>query len=120
MNPSFSPGTLQLMVKNDWIVESLMGLGSGYLAHLAYQYSEISPEVKEAIQNGNLGEGVLGEIIHLGSTVNRIIAKIEIEKINRFDGFIRFDFRLLEVRLIKNSLANEESQYLCCFKKSPG
>ena len=117
MRDLLSPKTLQMTVKNEWVVESITSLGSGYLAHLAYQYCEIGPDVIEDIQNHRLEEGTLGEIIHLGEKGNRRIAKVEIYKINDFQSYIRFDFRLLEVKpFLRNGYTNLPSEYLCFYK----
>lgn len=117
MRNSYSPKTLQMIVKNEWVVESITSLGSGYLAHLAYQYSEIDPEVLEDIQNQNLDEGSLGEIIHLGAKGNRRVAKVEIYKVNDFQSYLRFDFRLLEVKpFLRNGYTSLPSQYMCFYK----
>ena len=120
MEKSHSPKTLQMLVKNQWLVDSIIGLGSGYFIHLVYQTNEISPEVLTDIRNHNLEEKVLGEVVFETQRLHRCIAKVEIFTINDFQSFVRFDFRLLEVSpFLRESSYYDHSDYLCCFKKNP-
>ena len=70
------PKTLQMLIKEAWLVDSIKNLGSGYLTHLAYQTDDIDPQVRNDIQNPNFS-GVLGEIIKLDQTSNRRVAVVE-------------------------------------------
>ncbi|MGE5605220.1 MAG: hypothetical protein ACM3YE_05955, partial [Bacteroidota bacterium] len=78
MKSSHSPNTLHLLIKANWLVDSITNLGGGYLIHLAYRISEIDPEVLNDIKNQRCGEGVLGEIIHLRPDANRPVATFEV------------------------------------------
>ena len=51
MNNSHSPKTLHLLIKANWLVDSITSLGGGYMIHLAYQISEIDPEVLKDIKS---------------------------------------------------------------------
>lgn len=121
MEKSQSPKTLQMLVKNQWLIDSIIGLGSGYFIHLTYKIIEISPKVLTDIRNHNLEEKVLGEIIFSSQSVYRCIAKVEIFTVNDFQSFVRFDFRLLEVSpFLRESGTFDDLNYLCCYKKNPG
>lgn len=112
--------TLHMIVKNEWLVDSIVCLGSGFTSHLAYQNREIEPEVLSDIRTNRFGEEQLGEVIHLSSKGGHRIAKVEIAKANDFETFIRFDFRLLEVRpFLRNGLIAMAPQYLCYYGKNP-
>jgi hypothetical protein len=108
--------TLRLVIKNQWLVDSIIFLGSGFTTHLAYSNSEIEPELFNDIRTDNWGEGMLGEIVHQSLEGERRIAKIEVIKANQFNGFVRFDFRLLEVKpFLRNGLHSVTSPYLCFY-----
>jgi len=110
------PKTLQMLIKETWLVESIKNLGGGYFTHLAYQIDDIDPEVRSDIQNPNF-TGVLGEIIKLNENSQRQIAVAEVNKINDFKNFIRFDLRLLGVApFIKELPSIIKSNYLCYYK----
>lgn len=112
--------TLRLVVKNEWLVDSILFLGSGFITHLAYQNSEIEPELFKEIRAEGWGEDILGEIIHQSPKGERRIAKAEIIKANIFDGFVRFDFRLLEVKpFLRNEIYPAASSYLCYYYQDP-
>lgn len=113
------PETLQLLVKNQWLVESITSLGSGYLSYLTYLSSDIEPEVLIAIQQQQLAGGSLGEVIKIGPAQNRRIAEVELNEIHNFDSFIRFDFRILEViPFLRDGIVSHQTDYLCYFKKN--
>lgn len=116
MMPKHPPKTLQMLIKETWLVESIKNLGGGYFTHLAYQTNDIDPEVRSDIQNPNF-KGVLGEIIKLNGNSHRRIAVVEVNKINDFNSFIRFDLRLLGVTpFIKELPTVIKSNYLCYYK----
>jgi hypothetical protein len=116
MMASHPPKTLQMLIKETWLVESIKNLGSGYCTHLAYSINDIDPEVREDIQNPNF-KGVLGEIIKLDKTSSWRVAMMEVNQGNDFKDFIRFDFRLLEISPFMKELPTEiESNYLCYYK----
>jgi len=120
MKNSTGPGNLQMIVLNRWVVESINGLGSGYITYLVYQNSDIDPEVLEDVYRDHLGEGVLGEIIHAEPRGKSRIARVEVVKVNRYENFLRFDFRILEVKpFLRNGYHDPNSRYLCYYWKSP-
>ncbi len=96
MMDNHPPKTLQILIKEQWLVESIRALGSGYYSHLAYPLHEIEPDVGNDIQNPKL-KGVLGEIINTDGQTGQLIATVEVERVNHFQSFIRFDFRILEI-----------------------
>ncbi len=123
MMENHPPKTLQMLIKEQWLVESIKSLGSGYCTHLAYQLNDIEPEILTDLQNPGLGE-VLGEIIKAGKKpeqAGHLVATVEVEKINHFPSFIRFDLRILEVLpFLRNSPARPifrviSSKYLCYY-----
>jgi hypothetical protein len=108
--------TLRFIIKNEWLVDSILFLGSGFITHLAYQNSEIEPELFNDIRNANWRGDILGEIVQQSTKGERRIAKIDMIKANVFDGFIRFDFRLLEVKpFLRNGAQPVNSPYLCFY-----
>lgn len=120
MKLSLPPKTLQMVIINQWLVDSITSLGSGYLIHLTYPNDVIDPEVLLDIRNQCLENRVLGEIIFLGADVNQRIAEVEVAEANDFKTFIRFDLRLLEVTpFIRNRLSDQQSAYQCSYVKAP-
>lgn len=114
------PKTLQLLIRNEWLVESLTSLGSGYITHLVYPKVDIDPAVLKDLTNHVLGEGVLGEVGYIGRHPNRKVAEVEIFAINDYQSFTRFDLRLLEVGpFIRDGIMVHNSKYLCYYK-NPG
>jgi hypothetical protein len=121
MKETQTPKTLLMLVKKKWLVETITGLGSGYITHLAYQNEFIDPKVLVDIKSNQWGEKVLGEIIFQDQNTNRRVAEVEVIEVNDFDAFIRFDLRLLEVSpFIRSKWTNPESSYLCYYyQKNP-
>lgn len=118
MTSSANQKTLQMVVKSEWAVDSISSLGSGYCSFLAYQYDEIAPEVLDDIHNRQIGAGVWGEIIHIKKNGNRRVALVEIQEINDFDSFVRFDFMILNVApFLNNKVKPFQSGYKCFYKK---
>lgn len=110
------PKTLQMLIKETWLVESIKNLGSGYCTHLAYAVNNIDPQVLGDIQNSGI-QGVLGEIIKLDTNSNQRVAMVEVIRTNDFLSFIRFDLRLLEiVPFIKEVPVEIKPYYLCCYQ----
>lgn len=115
------PKTLQMLIREQWLEESIKDLGSGYGTHLSYLNQEIDPKVLQDTQNLSSGE-VLGEIIKLGETANSLVAVAELVKVHDFKSFIRFDLRLLEVAPfivkppVKVDSIIEKSDYLCYYR----
>ncbi|HEY8463639.1 MAG TPA: hypothetical protein VIM29_06425 [Bacillota bacterium] len=115
-----NPKVLQMVVKNEWAVDSISSLGSGYFSFLAFQYSEIDPEVLNDIQTQQIGEGIWGEIIHLKKNTFRRVALVEVKKINDFNTFLRFDFMILNVApFLRNGVKTCQSKYKCYYKVNP-
>ncbi len=108
------PKTLRLLIEKKWLVETITGLGSGYLTHLSYQNEVIDPEVLQIIKNKQFEDKVLGEIIFRDQKDYLRIAEAEVIEVNDFQSFIRFDLRLLEVvPFIRGKVQNYNSNYLC-------
>ncbi|TCL76369.1 hypothetical protein EDC14_1002128 [Hydrogenispora ethanolica] len=115
------PKTLHLLIKSQWLVDSITSLGSGYLIHLVYQNSEIAPDLCAEIKEGRFQEGVLGEIIHFKPGMKRRVAMVEIDKVNDFQNFIRFDLRILEVvPFLRDGIGDADQGYLCYYYGNPG
>ncbi|HYH02093.1 MAG TPA: hypothetical protein VEC37_03255 [Bacillota bacterium] len=120
MTSSANPKTLQMVVKNEWAVDSISSLGSGYCSFLAYQYDEVDPEVLDDIRARQIGEGVWGEIIHVKKSGSRRVALVEIKQVNDFDSFVRFDFMILNVApFLRNGVKPCQSSYKCFYKENP-
>lgn len=118
MKGSTAPQTLRMLVWNEWLVETIIKLGSGYSTHLSYQYSEIEPQVLQDIHHSTLSPGVFGEIIHQGKQPPRKVALAEVFKLNDFRDSIRFDIRLLSVDpFIRNGIVQRDSEYACFYLK---
>ena len=116
MMATHPPKTLQMLIKEDWLVDSITNLGGGYFTHLSYQAADIDPKVLSDILHPDF-RGVFGEIIKLRPQDNRRIAVVEVSKTNDFKAFIRFDLRLLEVvPYIKDYLVAIQPDYLCYYK----
>lgn len=112
--------TLHMIVKNEWLVDSIISLGSGFIVHLAYQNHEIEPQVVNDIRAHDFGEDVLGEVVHWRGQSGQRIAKVEIITANDFKTFVRFDFRILEVKpFLRNGVASGDVKYLCFYGKNP-
>ncbi len=120
MKNTHSPKTLHLLIKANWLVDSITNLGGGYLIHLAYQISEIDPEVLKDIKSQRCGEGALGEVVHLRPADNRPVATFEVFMINKQEAGYRFELRILEVvpHLRKSKVACN-SEYLCHYSENP-
>lgn len=120
MKSSLSPNTLHLLIKADWLVDSIISLGGGYLIHLAYRISEIDPEVLKDIMSQKCGEGVLGEVIHLRPDANRPVATFEVFRINNQEPGYRFELRILEVApYLRRTNVVCNSKYLCHYSENP-
>jgi hypothetical protein len=116
MMVSHPPKTLQMIIKEAWLVESIKNLGSGYYTHLAYTVNDIDPQVLGDIQNSGI-QGVLGEIVKLDATSTQRVATVEVIRTNDFHSFIRFDLRLLEiVPFIKETPVEIKPDCLCCYQ----
>lgn len=116
MMASHPPKTLQMVIKEKWLVESIKNLGSGYCTHLTYSINDIDPEVRGDIQILGI-QGVLGEITKLDPVSNQRVALVEVNRINDFHSYIRFDLRLLEITPFIKALPVEiKSNYLCYYQ----
>lgn len=116
MMASHPPKTLQMIIQEAWLVESIKNLGSGYCTHLAYSIHDIDPVVRRDIQNPGI-QGVLGEIVKLDKTSGRRVAVVEVIKTNNFHSFIRFDLRLLEIIPFIKAFSTEiSSKYRCYYQ----
>jgi hypothetical protein len=89
--------TLQMLVENEWAVDSISSLGGGYYSFLVYQDREIDPEVLTDIRSQRIGSDTLGEIIQAQQNSGRRVATVAIKTINDFNDFIRLDFMILNV-----------------------
>ncbi|HEX3048348.1 MAG TPA: hypothetical protein VHY08_26610 [Bacillota bacterium] len=120
MENFYSPKTLHLLIKANWLVDSITNLGGGYLIHLTYQTSEIDPEVLEDIKSQRCEEGVLGEIIQLRSKENRPVAACEVFRISDQKSGYRFELRILEVApYLRKASIDCNSIYLCHYSEKP-
>ncbi len=120
MKNSYSPKTLHLLIKANWLVDSITNLGGGYVIYLDYQNFEIDPEVLKDIKYQRCGEGVLGEIIQLRPKKNRPVATFEVSKINGREPGYRFELRILEVApYIRKISVDCGSNYLCHYSENP-
>lgn len=116
MMSNHPPKTLQMLIKETWLVESIKNLGSGYCTHLSYAVKNIDPQVLGDIQDSGI-QGVLGEIIKMDAPSNQRVAVVEVIRTNDFHSFIRFDLRLLEiVPFIKGTPVEIKPNYLCCYQ----
>jgi len=120
MKNSHAPKTLHLIIKANWLVDSITNLGGGYLIHLAYRISEIDPEVFKDIKSQRCGEGVLGEVIQLRSENKRPVATFEVFRINDQEPGYRFELRILEVAPYLPKISSAcNSKYLCHYAENP-
>lgn len=120
MNNSRAPKTLHLLIKANWLVDSITNLGSGYLIHLSYQLSDIDPEVLNDIKNQKCGDGSLGEIIQLRPETYRPVAAVEVFKIDKQDVGYRFELRILEVTpYLRKTNIKCNSIYYCHYSENP-
>lgn len=120
MEKACAPKTLHLLIKANWLVDSITNLGGGYLIHLTYQTSEIDPEVLKDIKDHSCGEGVLGVIIQLRPGKNRPVAAVEVFKIDCQDHSYRFELRILEVvPYLRKIPIDCDSQYYCHYSENP-
>lgn len=120
MSAAYRPKTLQFLIKNQWLVDSILGLGSGYQIHLVYLNTEIAPEVRSEISGGRIQEGVLGEIVYQGPEERRRVAAVEVTRVNDFESFVRFDLRLLEVTpFLRDGTGESSNGYLCYYLANP-
>ncbi len=120
MKNSHSPKTLHLLIKANWLVDSITNLGGGYLIHLAYQASEIDPEVLKDIMSQKCGEGVSGEIIQFRPEKNRPVATCEVFRIDDQKTGYRFELRILEVvPYLRKTRVDCDSLYLCHYSEKP-
>ncbi len=120
MKKSHTPKTLHLLIKANWLVDSITNLGSGYLIHLTYKLSDIDPEVLKDIKDQRCGEGVLGEIIQLRSEEYRPVAAVEVFKIENQDIGYRFELRILEVKpYLRKRIVDCDSNYSCHYSENP-
>lgn len=109
--------TLQLMVENDWVAETISFLGSGFLYHLAYPVEAIQPETLFDLRAGVLQEGAGVEVIFCANYTLYRIALGELVRINDFGSFIRLDFRLLRtIPSLKEYKTSEQKAYSCCYE----
>ena len=117
MKEQMLPKTLRLIINNQWLVDSITGLGSGYQIHLVYPNPEIAPEVLLDIESGSLNEGVLGEIIHCGPKASRLVATVETSQVNTFPNYIRFDLRILETTpFVRDGAMPQNTKYQCFYR----
>jgi len=102
--------TLRMLVRQEWLVETITMLGSGYITHLAYPKEVIAPEVLQELENRTLNPGMMGEIVYRAEKGLRRVAWVEVFGINDFESFIRFDLRLLEVGAFVKTSGETENE----------
>lgn len=112
---------LELLVENDWVVETLKALGSGHMLHLSFGYDQVEPATLSALESGSLGVGAQGEILTIGPVLRRV-AIFELQKVNLMKEYLRLDFRLLTVTpFIRNGIKAEGTHFRCrCRPVTPG
>ncbi len=116
MNQPIQPKTLHLLIQNQWLVDSVTSLGSGYLIHLVYQDSEIAPDLLAEIKAGRFQIGVLGEIVQIDKGKKRRVAMVEVSKVNDYQNFVRWDLRILVVHpFVRDGVATSGERYLCYY-----
>jgi hypothetical protein len=119
-NPKNSK-TLRMIIKHEWAVDSIRSLGSGYVSFLAFENSEIAPDVLDDIHGRIIGEGTWAEILHLKRNSIRRVALVELNQINEFTSFYRFDFKILNViPFLRDGIEAYQSDYKCFYKENPG
>ncbi|MBE3583146.1 MAG: hypothetical protein IMX01_03410 [Limnochordaceae bacterium] len=96
--PAATGRRLQLIVEHGWVVENLHQLGPGSMYHLAYATAHTDPQVLDDIRNGLLGPGAYAEIVLLQEGHLHPVGAVEISQINDYLSYVRFDFRLLELK----------------------
>jgi hypothetical protein len=112
--------TLRMIVKNEWAVDSIRSLGSGYVSFLVFEFHEIAPQVLEDIQRRIIGEGTWAEILYLKKNSVRRIALVELNQINEFKSFFRFDFKILNViPFLRDGIEEYQSVHKCFYKENP-
>jgi hypothetical protein len=112
--------TLQMLVKNEWAVDSISSLGSGYFSFLVYQDREIAPEVLADIRSRRIGPDASGEIIQAQPSFGRRVATVIIQTINDFNGFVRFDFMILKViPSLRGGPRPYPVGYQCFYRQAP-
>jgi hypothetical protein len=117
-NPK-NPKTLRMIVTHEWAVDSIRSLGSGYVSFLAFENSEIAPDVLDDIQSRIIGEGTWAEILHLKKNSVRRVALVELNQINEFKSFFRFDFKILNViPFLRDGIEAYQSDYKCFYKEN--
>ncbi|MGD9156549.1 MAG: hypothetical protein PVG90_13780 [Bacillota bacterium] len=89
--------TLQMLVENDWTVDSISSLGSGYYSFLVYQEGEIAPEVLADLRSERIDTDTVGEIIQVRCNSGRRVATVALKAINDYHDFVRWDFIILSV-----------------------
>lgn len=89
---------LQFAVLNRWVVDNLEVLGNRRQRyHLAYQPSQIDPDVVAAIKEGALVRGAPIEILKIDGDRAVKVATAELDSVRIFSGYLRFDFSLRSV-----------------------
>jgi hypothetical protein len=113
--------TLQMMIQNEWAVDSISSLGSGYFSFLVYQEREIAPEVLQDIRSRRIDADAVGEIIQTHQNSGRRVATVAIKTINDYHDFIRLDFMILNViPFLRGGPPVRLSAYQCFYGDVPG
>jgi hypothetical protein len=112
--------TLQMVVQNDWTVDTISSLGSGYFSFLVYQEREIAPDVLRDFRDRLIGPDTVGEIVQARQNAGRRVALVAIKDINDFQGFFRLDFLILKViPFLRGGLQVSLSDYQCFYRFNP-
>jgi hypothetical protein len=107
---------LELLIENDWAVETLKALGGGHIWHLSYPLAKVDPAALDDIKTGALGQGAEGEILLTGAVLKRV-ATFETLKANDGQDFVRIDFRLLSVvPFVRDGTIKDGIRYYCRYR----
>lgn len=105
---------VQLVIEADWVVESIISLGSGYQFHLTYGIGQVQPETLADLRNGQIEKGHPLEIIHASHGHLERVAEAELEDFMDYQNFIRIDFRILQVPpSLRDGIAENGRKYFC-------
>jgi hypothetical protein len=110
--------TIQMLVQNDWTVDSISSLGSGYFSFLVYPEREIAPEVLADLRSKRIGADTAGEIIQVQQNSGRRVAIVTLKEINDYHNFVRWDFMILTViPFLRGGLHPVRPSYQCFYRQ---
>jgi hypothetical protein len=112
--------TLQMLVKNEWVVDSISSLGSGYFSFLVYQVGEIAPEVLTDLRDRLISVDAPGEIIQVKEGSGRRVATVNLKKVADFQEFVRVEFMILSViPFLRGGWQSSPTGYQCFYRPDP-